>query len=133
MQRLSLKTSACSSKTSLVKIAKKPFKSNGEFFPAGSLIEDTAGIKLYKRRVLDGYILTVDEHNLDETIYYLTFRQGVSKDGCTKIADAVKYEAKVYSLADKYNIDTKDVEFSVVVDNVRKAVDEANKDKKTEK
>lgn len=112
----------------MVKITAKPFKSNGVFYPAGSLLEDTAGIKLYKRRVLEGYIRTVDEHNLDETIYYLTFRQGVSKDDCDKITEAVNYEVKVYTLANKYNIDTEDVEFKDLVEKVRHAVDEANKD-----
>lgn len=85
MLRLLLKTLVCSSKTSLLNVVKRPFRSGGIFYPVGSVIKDPSGIYFFRTKVKNGIIVQVDEHNLDKVADYLLHRRGVDvKDKLTK-------------------------------------------------
>lgn len=77
MLRSLLKTSACSSLTSLINVVKRPFKSNGVHYAAGTVITDPAAIRLFRTKVNEGKIVVVDEHNVDRVSEYLLHKQGV--------------------------------------------------------
>lgn len=96
-----------------LKVVSRPFKSAGVFYPVGSIIEDPTAIKLYKTKVKDKKIIDVDEHNVDDVSYYLLAKHGVDVKG--KLKEALspstveyteEYIAKVYKLADKYDVQT---------------------------
>lgn len=61
----------------MINIVKRPFKSNGFYFAAGSVITDPAAIRLFKTKVSEGKIVEVDEHNIDRISEYLLHKQGV--------------------------------------------------------
>ena len=60
-----------------VKIVKRPFKSNGVFYAAGSVITDPAEIRLYKTKVKDGRIIDVYEQDVDDISEYFLSKMGV--------------------------------------------------------
>lgn len=60
-----------------VKVVRRPFKTRGKVYPAGTIIEDPAGIPLYKSKVGEGKIVEVDEHNIERVATYLKYRRGV--------------------------------------------------------
>ena len=66
-----------SSKTLSVKVVRRPFKTRGKVYPAGTIIENPAGIPLYKSKVGEGKIVEVDEHNIERVATYLKYRRGV--------------------------------------------------------
>lgn len=107
MRRSLLRTLVYSLKTSLLNIVKRPFKSGGKFYPAGTIIESPAGIHLYKTKVKDGIIVKVDEHNLEYMSTYLKHRRGV-EDAQEVLTKALKerkaYIAKVKKAAEQYDI-----------------------------
>lgn len=76
MQRSLLKTLASSSSISLISVVKRPFKTNGVFYAAGTVITDLAAIRLYRTKVAEGKIVEVDEHNIDRVSEYLLHKQG---------------------------------------------------------
>lgn len=116
-----------SSQTLLINVVKRPFKSGGKLYPAGEIIDDPAGIKLFRTKVREGKIIEVDEHNLLDAINYLKHRRGVNVS--ETLTNAVKgkpkvdpeYKAKVLNAAAKYGIDTDDKGFEEVVTEVREA------------
>lgn len=71
----------------MVSVVKRPFKSGGVFYAAGSIVEP-ASIKLYKTKVKEGRIVEVDEHNLDTVLLDLTIKRGVKS--IDAIVNAVK-------------------------------------------
>jgi hypothetical protein len=60
----------------LISVVRRPFKTNGEFYAAGTVITDPAAIRLYKTKVAEGKIVEVDEHNIDRVSEYLLHKQG---------------------------------------------------------
>lgn len=66
-----------SSKILSVKVVRRPFKTRGKVYSAGTIIEDPAVIPLYKSKVGEGKIVEVDEHNIDHVATYLKYRRGV--------------------------------------------------------
>lgn len=57
-------------------ITKRPVKSGGTFYPAGTIVDDSAGIKLFRSKVREGKIVEVAEHNLDSIADYLELKKG---------------------------------------------------------
>lgn len=66
-----------SSKILSVKVVRRPFKTRGKVYSAGTIIEDPAVIPLYKSKVGEGKIVEVDEHNIERVATYLKYRRGV--------------------------------------------------------
>lgn len=60
----------------MISVVRRPFKTNGEFYAAGTVITDPAAIRLYKTKVAEGKIVEVDEHNIDRVSEYLLHKQG---------------------------------------------------------
>ncbi|MNU34904.1 hypothetical protein D3C71_234910 [compost metagenome] len=71
-----LKTLASSSLALSISVVKRPFKTNGVFYAAGTVITDPAAIRLYRTKVAEGKIVEVDEHNIDRVSEYLLHKQG---------------------------------------------------------
>jgi hypothetical protein len=59
-----------------ISVVKHPFKTNGVFYAAGTVITDLAAIRLYRTKVNEGKIVEVDEHNVDHVSEYLLHKQG---------------------------------------------------------
>lgn len=62
----------------MLNLVKRPFKSNGVFYPAGTVIQNPAGIHLYKTKLKDGKIIVVDEHNVDSVAHFFLHRHGLN-------------------------------------------------------
>lgn len=58
-------------------IVKRPFRTNGEMYLVGSVIEDPTKIRLFKSKVNEGKIIKVNEVNLDRVAEYIESRTGV--------------------------------------------------------
>jgi hypothetical protein len=113
-------------------LVKRPFKSNGEFFAPGTIIEEPEKINLYRNKVREGKIVVVDEHNVDDVAEYLDYRQGIEIKSVLYEALGIKnehekeYLAKVERLATKYDIAFEGRAIEDVVADI-KAKQEANK------
>lgn len=113
-----LRTSACSSRTSLINVVVRPFRSNGVFYAAGTVISDPAAIRYYRGKVNEGKIVAVDEHNLERVSLYVLRKSGedVSQDLRAALGKAPthteEYLEKVKAAATKYevNMDGKTIE-----------------------
>lgn len=66
-----------SSKILSINVVKRPFRSNGVFYAAGSIIKEPAVVRLFRSKVAEGKIVIVDEHNIDKISDYLLYKQGV--------------------------------------------------------
>lgn len=71
----------CSSLISLLNVVKRPFKSGGQFYAVGTVIEDPTALRLFKQKVADGKILLVTEQNLESTIHYFTVKHDLPDFG----------------------------------------------------
>lgn len=91
----------------LLNVVKRPFKTRGEFYPVGSIINDPAGISLYKSKVRSGHIVLVDEHNLDDIAFHLLHKNGVDvKDEMVEaLTQKKEYYEKVERLAAKHGVE----------------------------
>lgn len=100
----------------MLNVVRTPFKSGTDYYPAGTIIQDPAGVALYTNRLLNRFIVLVDEHNLQETADYLVHRCGVTdahetlkvalSDMRTKEKAADDYAQKAYKAAEQYGIST---------------------------
>ncbi|MMZ45702.1 hypothetical protein D3C75_232910 [compost metagenome] len=98
MRRSLLKTSACSSKIlSRLNVVRRPFKTNGLFYAAGTVIDDPAAIRLFRNKVNEGKIVQVDEHNLEAMATYLYHKQGVDVADDLKGALTRAIEAEAFA------------------------------------
>ncbi|MNB69312.1 hypothetical protein D3C75_158400 [compost metagenome] len=130
MLRSLLKTSACSSLTSLINVVKRPFKSNGVHYAAGTVITDPAAIRLFRTKVNEGKIVEVDEHNIDRVSEYLLHKRGVdAKDRLDEALTIVTAEELAY-IEDVDRTAQKEAEAKAKADAEAKAKEEA--EKKTE-
>ena len=104
----------------MIYVVRRPFKAGGNFYPAGEIIDNPAGIRLFKIRLNDGHIIAVTEQTVDDWANYLQARYGV--DVKEKLLNALKEKVeeqkeqqeeqsqdkerveKVKKLAAKYNI-----------------------------
>lgn len=61
-------------------VVKRPFKSLGKFYEAGSVITDPASIKFFKTKVKEGKILRLDKNadNYNEQVEWLEMKTGKS-------------------------------------------------------
>ena len=66
-----------SSKILSLSVVKRPFRTNGVYYPVGSIIKDPTGIRLYKTKVKEGKILVVTEQNYLDIARLLYVRYGV--------------------------------------------------------
>lgn len=106
----------------MLNIVRKPFKSNGTFYPAGTIIKDPAGISLLKTKIKDKWIVQVDEHGITSLDEFFIVKKGVSEKF---LKGQQEYVGKVLRLASKFDIDTTDKELAEVVEEVRVAQAEA--------
>lgn len=76
-------------------IVKRPFRDANGMIPAGSFVEP-AGVTRFKRRIQEGHIVEVNEHNFDEYATFFKQRYGVTivKPTSEVTAEAVSTEAK---------------------------------------
>jgi hypothetical protein len=113
----------------LLNVVKTPFRSGSDYYPAGTIIKDPAGVALYVNRLRNGFIVLVDEHNLQSTADYLLHRRGVAEAHKTlktalsneKTRDRVadEYEAKVFKAAEQKSVDTEGKSIDEIVSEVK--------------
>lgn len=115
MLRSLLRTLEYSSQTLYLNVVKKPFKSGGKFYPAGSVITSPVGIKLYKTKVKDGVIIKVDEHNLESTLTYLKYRRKASEEILKNVSQSVR----IVTVATKMGIATEGRQIKTVLEDIR--------------
>ena len=65
-------------------VVKRPFKSLGKVYAAGSVIAEPAHIKRFDGKVAEGKIIVVTEHNYTTVAQYFKNKYGVDIPAITK-------------------------------------------------
>ena len=73
-------------------VVKRPFKSIGKIYTAGTVIAEPAKIKRFNGKLAEGKIIKVDEQNIGSTAEYFKTKYGVDITPSKKPADAAKKE-----------------------------------------
>lgn len=82
---------------------KRPFKSLGKFYKAGSIITDPASIKYFRDKIDEGIVVLVTEQNHGAVGHYLEQRAGIENA-------ATKLKAKLDKLSGKPEVEAKPIE-----------------------